>query len=84
MRTLLQIFKSFVSENKLLVSGYALIFLAYPLEEVVFPEYYGRIIETLTKIYEGDGGSVENSTASSGTGNIAGMMKQADSTLSFG
>ena len=46
---LLQIFKSFVSENKLLVSGYALIFLAYPLEEVVFPEYYGRIIETLTK-----------------------------------
>ena len=46
---LLQIFKSFASENKLLVSGYALIFLAYPLEEVVFPEYYGRIIETLTK-----------------------------------
>ena len=54
-------------------------------ETVNLDEYYkvltrDEIIETLTNIYEGDSGS-SSSTSSSGTGDVAGMMKQADSSL---
>ena len=55
-------------------------------ETVNLDEYYkvlsrDEIIETLTKIYEGDGGG-SSSVQPSGNENIAGMMKQADSSLS--
>ena len=43
-----EIFYDFVKKNIKLVLGYLLIFAAYPLEQVAFPHYYGKIIDLVS------------------------------------
>ena len=44
-----QIIYKFLQENKLVVGFYLFLMLSYPLESVMIPHLYGRIIDTTSK-----------------------------------
>ncbi len=53
---IVEIFKDFIfTQNPLFIVAYVLLFLAYPIEQIVFPHYFGIIIERLS------GGSLKSS-----------------------
>lgn len=43
------IYINFVKDNKLLVSGYIFFLIALVIERIIFPHYYGKIIEKISR-----------------------------------
>jgi ABC-type multidrug transport system fused ATPase/permease subunit len=47
--SIVNIYFKFVKENKLLVSGYIFFIMALVIERIIFPHYYGKIIEKISR-----------------------------------